>query len=138
MKRLPLAALVGAMGVVGLLVGQTFAASTADPIRVVQADDAALFAALMEEGEDIYRRNCAGCHGREGEGTNGPVFAGNGTLSSAGHVIGFILSGNENHGMPAWADVFDDREVAAVGTYIRNSWGNAFGVVRETSVTIRR
>ena len=40
--------------------------------------------------------------------------------------------------MPAWGPVMDDREIAVVATYIRNSWGNGFGIVAESAVTIRR
>ena len=50
-------------------------------------NDADLLAALIDEGSTIYRRNCAG-YGREGEGTNGPVLAGNTLLSSRSGTLG--------------------------------------------------
>ena len=90
-----------------------------------------LLAALMEEGEPIYRANCLGCHGDD--------LAGNDTLASTSSVVGQILEGDLEHaGMPPFAGTLNDREVAAVATYIRNSWGNSFGVVMETRVADAR
>ena len=138
MKLKLFAALSGLFCAIGPLgLGAVVPAVAVGPIQVAQADPA-LFNELMDEGSDLYRRNCAGCHGSEGEGTNGPVLAENDLLSSRSGTLGIIISGNENHGMPAWGPVMDDREIAAVATYIRNSWGNSFGVVEEGAVAIRR
>jgi len=108
------------------------------PTPEPEADDAALMAALMEEGETNYSRNCSGCHGREGGGGVGPALAGNSFLSSSGAIVGQILVGNPEHGMPAFAGDLNDREIASIATYVRNSWGNDYGIVRETAVAIRR
>lgn len=113
----------------------------AQPTPAAEAeDDAALFAALMEEGAFVYRRvaNCAGCHGNEGAGDFGPRLAGDGYLASVGGVVGIILGGFTEHGMPAFADDLDNRQVAAVATFVRNSWGNEYGLVREEWVANRR
>ena len=133
MKRFSVAALVGAVGAASIAVlSQSYTASAQDV-------DPALLAALIDEGDDIFHHiGCSGCHGAEGQGGAGPELAGNQALSSQSHVIGMILNGNDVHGMPAWADRLDDHQVAAVGTYIRNAWGNAFGIVNEASVGIRR
>ncbi|MHA1560225.1 MAG: c-type cytochrome [Alphaproteobacteria bacterium] len=103
-------------------------------------DDGALFAALMEEGALVYRRiaNCAGCHGNEGLGDFAPRLAGDGYLASVGGVLGIILGGFTEHGMPAFSADLDNRQVAAVATFVRNSWGNEFGLVREEWVANRR
>jgi mono/diheme cytochrome c family protein len=134
MKKLTLSALLGAAGIAGMVaLGQTGA--------VAQTDDAALMAALMTEGEVLFNDNCAPCHGTDGQGQNrglpGPNLVGNPFLESAGAIIGQILLGNPEHGMPGFAHLAD-REVAAIGTYVRNSWGNAYGIVREAAVGIRR
>lgn len=120
--------------------GVSQAMSVGGATQVAQADDpdTILMAELMAEGEPLYTRNCAQCHGNDGEGPNGPEFDGNGNLSSVGGTIGMILVGNPNHGMPEWASVFDNREVAAIATYIRNAWGNEYGLVREAWVANRR
>jgi mono/diheme cytochrome c family protein len=103
------------------------------------ADPAAVLAALVDEGDGIFHSvGCSGCHGANGQGGAGPELAGNQALSSQAHVISMVLFGNQEHGMPGFANRLDDHEVAAVGTYIRNSWGNSFGIVRESAVTTRR
>ena len=113
----------------------------AAPAAAVETNnDDALFAALMEEGAFVYRRvaNCAGCHGNEGLGDFGPRLAGDSYLASVGGVVGIILGGFTEHGMPAFAADLDNRQVAAVATFVRNSWGNEYGLVREEWVANRR
>jgi mono/diheme cytochrome c family protein len=110
----------------------------ANPAPPAAEDDAALMAALMAEGEDGFNRNCATCHGRDGMGIVGPRLAGNSFLSSSGAIVGQILVGNTDHGMPHFADRLTDRQIAAIATYVRNSWGNEYGIVRENAVAIRR
>jgi len=128
-----------AMAAIGFL-GVSQAVSSGGAINVAQADDpdTVLLADLIAEGLPLYSNNCADCHGHEGEGPNGPKFEGNDHLSSVSGTVGMILGGFVDHNMPAWGPVFDDREVAAVATYIRNAWGNDFGLVREVWVANRR
>lgn len=117
----------------------TPAASAAAPAAADAAPD---MDTLMAEGEGLYNSNCAGCHSRDGQGDAvglpGPKLVGNNFLASAGAIIGQIMVGNPDHGMPPFVDRLDDREIAAIATYVRNSWGNAYGIVPVTSVTIRR
>jgi mono/diheme cytochrome c family protein len=40
--------------------------------------------------------------------------------------------------MPAFAADLDNWQVAAVATFVRNSWGNEYGLVREEWVANRR
>lgn len=96
------------------------------------------FNALMSLGQDIYVRSCAACHGQQGEGLVGPGFAGNNALSRNDLVIPMILDGFPDHGMPAWRNRLNDEEIAAVATFIRNSWGNDFGPVLEEQVAAER
>ena len=98
--------------------------------------------ALMEEGAQVYSANCSGCHQAQGQGLPGtfPPLAENPNLEDATHVVNVILNGLQgpievngttyNGAMPGFGQL-SDRQVAAVATYIRNSWGNAFGPVSE-------
>jgi mono/diheme cytochrome c family protein len=46
-----------------------------------------------------------------------------------------ILGGDEERGMPPFDGSLEDRQVAAIATFVRNSWGNEFGVVLPEYVT---
>jgi mono/diheme cytochrome c family protein len=123
----------------GIAVFSAMTAGSAAPLQVAQADpDPALMAALMDEGQAIFEHNCATCHGDEGQGRVGPMLAGNEVLSSSRAVVSQILAGNTDHGMPPFADTLDNHEIAAVATFIRNSWGNAYGITVEASVEALR
>ena len=87
---------------------------------------------LMQAGERIYNQNCARCHGDEGAGDVGPAFADNQNLQNASYVVQIIRTGTEV--MPAFGSVLNDEQIAAVATYIRNSFGNEFGPVTVASV----
>jgi len=96
--------------------------------------------ALMEKGKAVYEANCAACHQANGQGLPGafPPLAGNPHLQDVSHVLSVIKNGLQgpitvngqtyNGQMPAFSQLSDE-EVKAVATYIRNSWGNAFGPV---------
>lgn len=133
-------ALLGVGGAAAIVVfGQVFAVQ-AGPLQVAQAEpDPELLAALMEEGEEVYGDQCAGCHGNDGEGAVGPELAGNDFMQFSSSVIGQILAGDPEHGgMPAFASQLNNRQVSAVGTYIRNAWGNEYGIVSERAVATLR
>src|SRR5690606_21908971 len=90
--------------------------------------------ALMSQGQGLYASICQSCHGDEGQGLVGPNLNGNRYLERAEGVINTILDGRPDHGMPPFANQFDDQEVAAVATYIRNAWDNDFGPVSPEDV----
>lgn len=83
--------------------------------------------ALVSQGRGIYTRNCSSCHGGEGGGGAGPALAGNQDLQDVGATAGQIIHGGG--GMPAFGSRLSDEQVAAVASYVRNSWGNEFGPV---------
>jgi mono/diheme cytochrome c family protein len=96
------------------------------------AANAELQAALVAEGGGVYDINCAECHAAGGAGadiTNDP------RLAKAEAVITRILLGSANGDMPEFGSTLSDREIAAVATFVRNSFENAFGVVLEADVT---
>lgn len=101
---------------------------------------AAVDEALKTKGEGVYGANCAGCHQATGEGLAGtfPPLAGNPNLADAKHVTSVVVKGlstgvevkgvKYTQPMPGFSQLSDE-EVAAVATYVRNSWGNSFGGV---------
>lgn len=100
-----------------------------------------LLALLITEGEEIYKRTavpaCASCHGSSGEGGVGPKLVANPRLDNGDAIIRRILRGSGQF-MPSYRDKLTDGEIAAVATYIRNSWGNELGLVSEEEVSAMR
>ena len=132
MKKLTLTTALGALAVAGFVaLSHTNAIAQAEP-------DPELFADLMDEGKGVYERkaDCDFCHGANGEGTGAPGLVGNEYLRANASLVGLILGGYESHGMPAFAGRLTNREVAAVATYVRNSWGNEFGITTEATVEL--
>ena len=84
-----------------------------------------LVAALLAEGEAAFPQTCAACHGADGGGRIGPPLRNN-TASVRGLVR--VLQFGRGP-MPPLGAGMSDREIAAVLSYIRNSWGNAYGPV---------
>jgi mono/diheme cytochrome c family protein len=91
----------------------------------------------MEAGRKLYGTWCAMCHGDDGKG-NAPAFpplAANPSIEMASPVnpIRMVLNGSyapatrknpRPYGMPPFAQVLNDDEIAAVVTYVRVAWGN--------------
>jgi mono/diheme cytochrome c family protein len=80
------------------------------------------------EGQEIYKNLCEGCHGADGREQAGaaPNIAGApGVIGAPGVPIRVLLHGKEGPIglMPAHGDTLNDREIAAVLTYIRRAWG---------------
>lgn len=115
--------------------GQAVKEATAEPEAPV---DATAVTTLMTEGQQVFTANCAVCHGAEGQGQVGPAFVNNSNLGNTKTLIDTILGGIPDHGMPAWQDTLSDEQIAAVATFIRNSWGNGFGPVTPDQVTAQR
>ncbi|TBH21272.1 c-type cytochrome [Thermus thermamylovorans] len=84
---------------------------------------------VMALGEGIYAQLCAACHGAAGQGIPPvmPALAGNPNLRDAGMVIDVTRNGRG--AMPPVGAGLSEEELKAVATFIRNSWGNAFGPV---------
>jgi cytochrome c553 len=90
----------------------------------------------MLRGAAVYADHCSRCHGDQGEGAAPayPALAGNQSVTTRlpANVVKAILYGGyapvtaanpRPYGMPPFLSM-DDREVAAVATYIRSSWNN--------------
>jgi len=101
----------------------------------------------MQAGGKLYQDNCVGCHGWDGKGETliFPPLAGNAILlqPSAESLTRVVLEGAQAAGtksaptapaMPSFAWKLNDGEVAALLTYIRNSWGDDAAPVTAASV----
>jgi mono/diheme cytochrome c family protein len=88
-------------------------------------------------GQKIYMEaRCFACHGEFGFGGAGPRFRDDRFLGLTDYVVGQILLGRDI--MPAFGTILNNDQLAAVASYIRNSWGNGFGPVQAQQVaTIR-
>jgi mono/diheme cytochrome c family protein len=67
-----------------------------------------------------------------GAGGAGPALRGDPFLSIADYVVAQILVGRTI--MPTFGEALSDQQIAAVASYIRNSWGNYFGTVEPQEV----
>ena len=88
-------------------------------------------AGLVNEGAVVFGTSCVSCHDADGGDGPAPALSGHVSMGARDHVVRQILRGNAEKGMPAFATLLSDRQIAAVATYIRNSWENAHGVVLE-------
>lgn len=83
-------------------------------------------ALAQSDARRIYvDQGCAVCHGLMGRGGVGPNFVGDHFLVLGDYVVAQILLGRGQ--MPEFADKLSDDQIAAVASYIRQSWGNKVG-----------
>jgi mono/diheme cytochrome c family protein len=99
-------------------------------------------AASHAQGGELYARQCAACHGKQGEGVPGvyPPLDGNSSVAgpTATNAVRSVLLGGfapatagnpRPYSMPPFAQQLSDEEVAAVVNYIRQSWSNRASAV---------
>jgi polyvinyl alcohol dehydrogenase (cytochrome) len=68
-------------------------------------------------GEDVYRSNCARCHGEAGQGGSGPPMEGVADRLGEDEHVEIVREGRS--GMPAWEDTLTAEEIQAVVDYER-------------------
>lgn len=91
---------------------------------------------MLTGGERLYAKHCAECHGERGELAEPgyPPLAGNRlfAMHSPVNAIRAVLHGGfapatntkpRPYGMPPFAPQLDDREIAAIVSWLRNTWG---------------
>jgi glucose/arabinose dehydrogenase/cytochrome c5 len=101
------------------------------------ANATAVGAATDDPGAAVYNARCASCHQASGQGVSGvfPPLAGTDWVTGdKSRLIGIILNGlsgeidvdgvTYNGAMPPWSATLTDREIAAVLTHVRTSFGN--------------
>jgi mono/diheme cytochrome c family protein len=103
-------------------------------------------------GRRVYVNNCQVCHQGDGEGLTGqypPLAKSEWVLTdNPERLIRIMLDGMSgpvrvrgqlyNNVMPAWHDVLNDQQIAAVLTYIRQEWGNETDLVTVDQVQTLR
>lgn len=81
---------------------------------------------LISEGELIYKNVCIACHQPDGKGIEGIYLPLDGNPLVAGddptYLVSTVLTGRG--GMPTFANLFSDEEIAAVSSYVRQEWSN--------------
>jgi len=102
---------------------------------------------MMKSGAQIYADECSGCHGPDGKGTpnlfpslNGSPVVQQTDPTTLLHVVlrGALSVGTKPAptapAMPQFGWILNDNELAAVVTYMRNSWGNSAPAVSASQV----
>jgi mono/diheme cytochrome c family protein len=120
--------------------------SDTDPREVPSASPT-----VVQRGAKLYEQHCAACHGDDGKGVAGayPSLAGNRsvTMPVTQNLVQIVLNGGfppatRGHprpfGMPPFATVLTDAEVADILTFIRGAWGNKAAPVAEVTVGQQR
>jgi mono/diheme cytochrome c family protein len=86
-----------------------------------------------DQGMQVFKSSgCFVCHGEMGTGGAGPAFRRDPFLAISDYVVAQILLGRTI--MPAYGEALNDGQIAAVASYIRNSWDNRFGNVEPQQV----
>jgi mono/diheme cytochrome c family protein len=106
---------------------------------------------VMLAGAAIYRDVCSGCHAINGSGSANlfPALANASSVRSddATSLVRVVLQGARSvataaeptaPAMPAFGWQLNDEQVAAVITYVRNSWGSAAPAVSRDDVRKQR
>ena len=142
--------------VIGILVGCGSENSTSSQnIEEVKMEEAIVEGSgidktLMEKGKAIYVQ-CLACHQANGEGITGafpPLANSDYMLADINRMIKTILNGTADPIMVNGTEYpgntmtkfthLSDKDIAAVATYVLNSWGNPGGVVTTEMVASNR
>jgi mono/diheme cytochrome c family protein len=104
-----------------------------------------------ERGAALYHDHCVACHGEQGEGVPGayPALSGSRavTMRSTANLVHIVLEGGfppstagnpRPFGMPPFAPVLQDAEVAELLSFVRASWGNRARAVSALDVSHAR
>ena len=105
----------------------------------------------MKAGAAIYADLCSACHTPNGGGISGmfPRLAGSPSVQSADptSIIRVVLRGARSvatdraptgPAMPSFAWELNDAQVAAIASFVRNSWGTAAPIVSSETVAAQR
>jgi alcohol dehydrogenase (quinone), cytochrome c subunit len=125
--------------------------ASAHPASSFSADPATASALAAgretNRGAQLYDDNCSACHHTDGKGATQviPELAGNSSVLAADptSIVRLILQGSRLPatpaapsalGMPGFGWRLSDEEVAELGTFLRQSWGNHAAPITATTV----
>lgn len=94
----------------------------------------------LEYGESLYNSFCAACHLSSGEGQSvmgAPALKDNGFVRGPVKAVAGKVLFSTGSTMPRFDRSLDDRQVAAILSYIRNAWGKQLGEVVKADVVAR-
>lgn len=116
---------VMAAGIAGPLIGR--AQDGTPPAEVDEAEGRQ----LIQRGERIYNTVCIACHQPDGKGIEGIYLplAGNPSLTQDDPTYFVTVLLNGRGGMPRFGGTYDDEEIAAIASYVRQSWENEASTV---------
>ena len=91
------------------------------------------------DGKALFLKNCAACHQATGKGIPGafPPLAGSKFVQGSGSDVATVLLKGRG-GMPDFSDSLSDREIAAILSFVRSSWGNQAAPLSEPEVLALR
>ena len=103
----------------------------------------------MARGKEVYALHCQNCHMENGQGMEGvnPPLAKTTYLKDAKKNIGIILNGQSGevvvngkkyNAIMAPMNYLDDKQIADVLNYIRNTWGNKYPIITPAQVKAER
>jgi mono/diheme cytochrome c family protein len=103
--------------------------ATAAPAQNGQRTFSSGYRFVEMSGEELYNNVCRGCHMMDARGATGagsyPSLAANPNLEAAGYPVTMVVRGRR--GMPPFADMMSDDQIAAVVNYLRTNFGNSYG-----------
>jgi cytochrome c oxidase subunit 2 len=112
------------------------AAAADDPGKTWELKD------LVARGERVYAANCVACHQASGQGLaamKAPALANSKFVAGPEQpVIDTVVHGRPGTAMQPFGKQLSDTEIAAVVSYVRNSWGNKASDVQPAEVKGRR
>jgi mono/diheme cytochrome c family protein len=119
----------------------------ANTVRLASSSSIATAGAAQVQGADIYKNNCADCHGDQGQGRESayPALAGNRALlmDKPNNAVLSVLYGGfapstqgnaQPFGMPPFMLELSNAQIAQVLTYARSAWGNQAAAISELQV----
>ncbi|UOQ96169.1 c-type cytochrome [Hymenobacter sp. 5317J-9] len=121
------------------------AAQKKPPVKAPAKKAVGVPAAVLAQGKSVYVQNCLSCHQADGlgvDGLNPPLAKTDYVLGDKTRLTKVLLNGLQgvdingepyNNVMPA-QESLTDAQIAAVLTYVRNSFGNKASAVSATEV----